>query len=233
MTELPDELRALGRGMTVRARDDLADRVLAGIAAVPARRARWRRFIAALAVVVAGVGATVAVSAPVRAAIVHVLRFGGVEVRATPGPTPASSPALPGDHPTDLAAAGREVGFTVRVPAGLGRPDSVTVADHRVVSLHYAVPGGPARVDEFAGNLGVMWEKYAAGAAQRVTVGGHDGLWFDGQVTVVYVDSTGAEVPGSARSTDGTLIWTDGPLTFRLDGVRPLAAALGVATGMR
>jgi hypothetical protein len=232
MTELPDELRALGRGMAVAAPDDLADRVLAGIAA-PRRPAWWRRLIAALAVVLAGVGVTVAVSAPVRAAIVHVLRFGGVEVRPTPGPTPASSPALPGDHRTDLAGAAREVGFTVRVPAGLGPPDSVTVADRRVVSLRYAVPGGTVRIDEFAGNLGVMWEKYAAGTARRVTVNGHDALWFDGQVTVVYVDASGQEVPGSARTTDGTLIWTDGALTFRLDGVRPLDAALAVAAGTR
>jgi hypothetical protein len=238
MTELPDELRALGRAMTARPRDDLADRVLADIAAPPARTARWRRWVAALAVLLAAVGVSAAVSAPVRAAIVHVFRFGGVEVRQEPGPAPVSSPALPGEHGTDLARAGREVGFRVRVPSGLGAPDAVTVADGRVVSLSYARPGGTVRIDEFAGNLGVLWDKYAsADIARPVRVGGHggsglDGLWFDGRVTLVYVGADGREFPGSVRQTDGTLIWRDGGLTFRIDGVRPMDAALALAATM-
>jgi hypothetical protein len=234
MAELPDELRALGRGLSVRVDDDLAERVLAEIAAPVAGARRWRRWVAAFAVLLAAAGATVAISAPVRAAIVHVLRFGSVEVRPEPGPSPVSSPALPGEHPTDLAAAGREVGFAVRVPGALGAPDSVTVAEGRVVSLRYARPAGPVRVDEFAGSLGPVWEKYAAGGtAQRVEVDGHDALWFEEPVTLVYVDSQGREVPGSTRLTDGTLVWIDGALTLRVDGVRPLAAALEVARSMR
>jgi hypothetical protein len=233
MTELPDELRALGRGLTAQAPDGLADRVLASIATPAARTGRWRRWVAAFAVLLAAVGVSAAVSAPVRAAIVHVFRFGGVEVRQEPGPAPASSPALPGEHATDLAVAGREVGFPVRVPTALGAPDSVTVADGRVVSLHYARPNGPVRIDEFAGSLGVMWEKYAgSGIARHVAVNGHDGLWFDGQVTLVYVGSDGTQLPGSVRQTDGTLIWLDGGLTFRLDGVRPLDDALAIAGTM-
>jgi hypothetical protein len=189
--------------------------------------------VAALAALLAAIGVSAAISAPVRAAIVHVFRFGGVEVRQERGPAPASSPTLPGEHPSDLAAAGREVGFTVRAPAALGAPDSVTVADGRVVSLHYARPDGPARIDEFAGNLGVMWEKFAAGGtAQRVNANGHEALWFEGPITLVYVGPDGAALPASARSTNGTLTWTDGPLTFRLDGIRPLDAALAVARGM-
>jgi hypothetical protein len=233
MTELPEELRALGRDLTVDAQDDLADRVLARIAAPVARTARWRRWVAALAVLLAAFGVSAAISAPVRAVIVHVLRFGGVEVRQEPGPPPVSSPTLPGEHPAGLAAAGHEAGFSVRVPRALGVPDSVTVADGRIVSLHYARPGGSVQVDEFAGNLGVMWEKYAAsGMARRVTVNGHDALWFESPTTLVYVGSEGVELPGSARQTNGTLIWIDGALTFRLDGIRPLDAALAVARSM-
>ena len=234
MAELPDELRALGRDLTARPRDDLADRVMEGIAA-PVRhsRARWRRWLAALAVLLAALGVSVAVSAPVRAAIVHVFRFGGVEVREEPGPAPASSPALPGEHPTDVAGAGREVGFRVRVPGALGAPDSVTVADGRVVSLVYVRPDGPVRVDEFAGDLGVLWEKYAdSGTARRVTVAGRDGLWFDGPVTLVYVRPDGTQLPESARLTGRTLVWLDGGLTLRLDGVASLDAALAIAATM-
>jgi hypothetical protein len=234
MIELSDELRALGRGLTVQPRDDLAERVLAGIDEPASRTAKWRRWVAAVAALLAAVGVSAAVSAPVRAAISDVFGFGGVAVRPEPGPAPAVSPILPGEHPTDVAAAGAEVGFTVRVPAVLGTPDSVTVADGRVVSLHYTTPGGPVQIDEFAGNLGVMWDKYAsAGMARRVTVGGHDGLWFEQPVTLVYVGRDGYEDLASARKTDGTLVWIDGDLTFRIDGVRPLDAALDAARSMR
>jgi hypothetical protein len=237
---LPDELRALGRGLTVRAPEDLADRVLAGIAAAPARTRWWRRWLAGLVVLVAAVGVSAAVSAPVRAAIVHALRFGGVEMRPGPGPSPAASPVLPSQYPADLPGAARAVGFPVRVPAALGAPGSVTVADGRVVTLTYPAPAGTAspagtvRLDEFAGNLGVLWDKYlAGGVAQEVSVNGHQALWFADQVTLVYVDANGTELPTSARSSSGTLVWTDGAVTYRLDGVRPLSAALAVARSLR
>jgi hypothetical protein len=133
----------------------------------------------------------------------------------------------------DIAAAEREVGFRVRVPSALGTPDWVSVADGRVVSLHYSGTAGPLRIDEFAGSLGVMWEKYAAiSSAQRTTVNGHDALWFEDPVILVYVDANNVERTESARLTDGTLVWTDGGVTFRLDGIRPLDAALAVARSM-
>lgn len=232
--DLADELRALGGGVTVQVRDDLADRVLARIAEPTARTIRWRRWLAALAAALAAIGISAAVSAPVRATIVRVFHFGGVEVRPQSGPTPVASPTLPHQLATDLAAAQREVGFAVRVPSAFGPPEVVTVADGRVVTLEYTRPGGTVRIDEFAGNLGVMWDKYAAGKlAQRVTVNGHDALWFDGPVTLVYVGPNGSEESGSARRTNATLIWTDGPLTCRLDGVRPLASAIAIAESMR
>ena len=68
MTDLRDELRELGRGITVEARDDMADRVLAAISVPATRRTRkWRRWVAALAALLAAVGVSAAVSAPVRA----------------------------------------------------------------------------------------------------------------------------------------------------------------------
>lgn len=227
---LSEQLRALGRELTVPVPDDLADRVQAAIAAPRPGAPKWRRLVAAIAALLLAIGVAAAVSAPVRAAISHVFGFGGVEVRQGPGPTPVPSPTLPGQHQTSLAAAGQEVGFRVRVPGALGIPDSVTVADGRVVSLHYARPSGPVQIDEFAGDLGIMWEKYAlSGIAQPVTVGAHQALWFDGPVTLVYDDANGTEQLGSARQTDGTLVWIDGDLTMRLDGIRPLDAALAVA----
>ena len=234
MTDLRDEMRELGRGITVEARDDLADLVLAAVGVPRPHTHKWRRWVAALAALLAAVGVSAAISAPVRATIIHVFSFGGTEVRNAPGPAPASSPALPGTHPADLAAAEREVGFAVRVPPALGSPVAITVSDGRVVSLRYAQPSGPVQIDEFAGNLGPLWDKYVAGGvAQRVDVNGHDGVWFDKPTTLVYVWPDGSEDSASARRTNGTLIWTDGNISYRLDGVRPLNAALAVARAMR
>ncbi|HEY7173862.1 MAG TPA: hypothetical protein VH442_03005 [Micromonosporaceae bacterium] len=234
MTDLRDELRELGRGITVTAPDDLADAVLARIGTSPRGTRKWRRWLAALGALLAALGVSAAVSAPVRATIVHVFRFGGTEVRNAPGPTPAASPSLRGEHPMDLAAAGRAVGFVVRTPAALGSPDLVTVSDHRVVSLRYSLPSGPVRIDEFLGDSTVIFEKYQMiGAAERADFDGHPAFWFDRPTTLVYVLPDGAEDPQSARRTNGTLIWTIGSVTYRLDGVRPLSAAIAIARGMR
>jgi hypothetical protein len=231
--EIAERLRALGRGLSVQVPDDLAERVLVGISAVPLkRRTPWRPWASALAALIVAIAVSAGISAPVRAAIIHVFGFGGVEVREGPGPSPASSPVLPGEHRTGVVSAQREVGFTIRIPLALGQPDWVTVADGRVVSLHYLRPGGPVQIDQFEGNLGVMWEKFAMGPALSTTVDGHNALWFDDPVTLVYVDSTGLRRTESTRLTDGTLVWMDGGLTIRLDGVRPLDAALTVARSM-
>ncbi len=93
--------------------------------------------------------------------------------------------------------------------------------------------GGPVQIDQFEGNLGLMWEKFALGPALGTTVDGHDALWFDDPVALVYVDASGLRHTESTRLTDGTLVWMDEGLTFRLDGVRPLDAALVVARSMK
>jgi hypothetical protein len=232
-TELPDQLRALGAGFTAVVPADLADRVLSVTATAPLRHhVPWRRWAAALAALLVGLGVSIGISAPVRAAFVDVLKFGGIEIRVARGPSPVLDPTLPGEHPTDIIGAALQVGFRVRVPSALGPPDAVTVADGRVVSLHYTRTTPPLRIDEFNGDLGLMWEKFALGPAQRTSVDGRDALWFEDPVTLVYVDSTGLEQTESPRMTDGTLVWRDGGLTFRLDGVRPLSAALIVARSM-
>ena len=233
VSDLPQRLRALGHAVSVRLPDDLADRILADVAAVPPRRGGpWRRWTASFGALLVALGVCLAISAPVRAALLSVFGFGSIQVREEPGPAPAATPVLPGERRTDIETAQREVGFRVRVPAALGPPDSVTVADGRVVSLHYLRDSGAVRIDEFEGNLGPMWSKYAQSEADSTTVNGQEALWFGGPVTLVYVDAGGVERTESARQTDGTLVWVDGDLVFRLDGIGTLDAALAVARSM-
>jgi hypothetical protein len=231
--DLSEQLRSLGRGLSAPVPDELAERVLMDIAAAPVRRSPfWRRWTAALAALVVAIGASLALSAPVRAAIAQVFGFGGTVVQVGPGPSPAAIPLLPGEHVTDLAGAQREVGFQIRVPTELGQPDSVTVADGRVVSLHYARPGGAVRIDQFAGDPGPTWEKYVEGPALVTRVNGHQALWFDEAVTLIYIDANGVRRTESTRRTGPMLVWAVGDLTFRLDGIEPLDAALSVASSM-
>jgi hypothetical protein len=230
---LQEQLRALGQGLAVRVPDDLADRVLDDLTRAPVKRhASRRRWSVALATLLVGAIVSGAASAPVRAAFIELFGFGGVELHPAPGPSPAAIPVLPGEHRTDIDSAQREVGFRVRIPSLLGEPEMVTVADGRVVSLHYTLPTGAVRIDQFSARFGLMWTKYADQAAQRTAVGAFEALWFEGPVTLIYRDARGIEQTESARQTTGTLLWRDGELTFRIDGVRPLDAALAVARSM-
>jgi hypothetical protein len=127
------------------------------------RRRGWRWVLVVLAAFL-----VVLIATPQgRAAIAHVFRFAGVELRQ--GPEPARSPAgggsprggssqpgggsLPGERPMSLEQARRQAAFPILVPTVLGRPGRVLVSDGgRVVSLVYdRTPYGQVRMDEFAG----------------------------------------------------------------------------------
>ncbi len=79
---------------------------------------RWR---AALIVVLTVVALAVAIPQS-RAAIAHVLRLDGVELRQAPGPSPAAHPSLPGEQRMTLEQARQRVTFPILVPAKLGQP---------------------------------------------------------------------------------------------------------------
>src|SRR5215831_12241591 len=169
------ELRAVGRELEVPPPRDLTaavrqrlERPAASRRPGPARgtlrgRLGWRVALVALVALLA-----VLIATPQgRAAIAHVFRFAGVELRQ--GPEPSRSPAgggsphggssqpggssLPGERPMSLEQARRQAAFPILVPTVLGRPGRVLVSDGgRVVSLVYdRTPHGPVRVDEFAG----------------------------------------------------------------------------------
>lgn len=228
------ELRALGGELDVGRAADQRAAVRARLTRpLPARR-RVRRWI--LAGVAALVGA-VAVVAPARAAVVGavggLLRIAGIEVRAEPGP--GGLPATPGPLPSLRAAtldeARRVALFPVRVPAELGAPERVTLADPdargapRVVSMSFR--GGAVRFDQFDGAPSPVFFKMA-GDAEWVQAG-TGGIWLKGPHPVTYVDRDGAERVESARLAAPTLIWADAGVTYRLEGVATLDEALRVA----
>ena len=212
------------------------------------RRRGWRPVL----VVVAAFLVVLIATPQGRAAIAHVFRFAGVELRQ--GPEPSRSPAgggsphggssqpggssLPGERPMSLEQARRQAAFPILVPTVLGRPGRVLVSDGgRVVSLVYdRTPHGPVRVDEFAGRPDqIYFEKILHLASiTEVRVNGTRGLWIKGPHEVVYITREGMTTTAPARLTTGnTLIWSTGQVTLRLEGNVGKAAALGIASSAR
>jgi hypothetical protein len=198
------------------------------------QRAWWRnpRLLQAAAAVLLVFAALLALSPQVRAAVRDVLRFAGIEIHeesAPVRPTPTGHPALPGERIVTLAEAQAQADFAIRVPAELGAPDEVRVADGeppRVVSLIYrAGPGRPSadssgvaiRIDEFAGSLSPVYEKYGV-EVERVPIDGALGIWVPRPHTLVYVDRSGSFREQAARMSAQTLIWQVGTTTLRMEG---------------
>jgi hypothetical protein len=240
------ELRAVGRELDVPPASDLTAAVrqrlegrAAGRRRVPAlgtgvlrRRLAWR---AALVVVVAFLAVLIATPQG-RAAIIHVFRFAGVELRQEPGPapSPASSASLPGERRMPLDKARHHVSFPILVPAALGRPGEVVVSDRgRVASLIYRrTPYGPVRIDEFAGHLDpVYFQKFVHfGNVTEVEVNGAPGLWIKGPHVLMYITRDGTPAAAPARLTTGnTLIWGTRQVALRLEGNLRKTAALAIA----
>ena len=239
------ELRAAGRELAVPPAKDLTAAVrqrLEGRAVrrrVPApwtgalrRRPRWR----AALVVVAALLAVVIATPQGRAAIIHVLRFAGVELRQEPGPVPSprSGASLPGQRPTSLEQARRQVSFPILVSAALGQPTEVVVSDGgRVASLIYRrTPYGLVRMDEYAGHVDqVFFEKFVhVSDVTGVEVNGTKALWIKGPHELVYVTPDGTLAVASARLTTGnTLIWSTRQVALRLEGNLGKTAALAIA----
>jgi hypothetical protein len=238
--QLAAELRALGEWVAIPEPPDVRAAVRARIRPHSTVRAKPRtRWLAAAAVLLLAV--VIAVVPQSRAAVAHavtgVLRFAGVEVhKGRPHVAPSPSP-LPSTRSTGLDEARREARFPVTVPARLGVPDDVLLADPapdggpRVVSLLYR--NGTIRLDEFDGDLAPGFVKTQSGPDTEWTeVKGAFALWLPHPHAVLYVDRAGVQHEETARLAGTTLIWSDGRVSYRLEGVPTMAEAVAVANSM-
>ena len=198
---------------------------------------RWPQLVsraaAVLAILLAGL---LVVSPQVRAAVADLLRFAGIEIRQGEGPqVPPSSrySPLPDERVTDLATARELADFPILVPAALGPPDTVVVADGeppRVVSLLYypaseTPPSTPAggeqpmiRIDEFHGSISPVFMKYVDQRAEPIALGSYLGFWIDEPHPVLYIDRGGRIQEEQARLSGRTLIVQMGDTTVRIEG---------------
>ena len=197
-------LRDLGRRVHVPEPPDVTAGVLTAISA-PRRRNRW---LAAVIGAVTAFAIAFAVSPAVRAGVVELLRFAGVEFRAEAPPDPA--PPLPGAG-ISLDEARRQLPFEIHLPALLGTPDQVTVHEGRFVTLRY----GELRLDQFDGTVGPALGKLVTGAdVERVG----DAVWIPRPHVLFYIDRTGRWRQEQPHGVGQTLIWQRGQVTLRLEG---------------
>lgn len=235
--DLEAALRDLGTRLDVPDTPDVTSAVLTRLHEQP--RPRWRpvhRIAAAAVTVLVALATAMAVSPAVRAAVYDLLNIGGVDIHENrPAPhTPSVDPTLPGERDVSLAEARESADFPLRLPAGLGEPVNVRLADGaRVVSMAFDAPTGPVRVDQFDGGLAPMFAKFAAGSdVHRVTVSGAEGVWVDRPHVVIYTDRDGTMREESARLAGSTLIWEENGVTYRVEGELTEQQAIEVAESM-
>ena len=236
--DLIAELRAVGGFFDVPAAGDQRAAVRARLTRRKETR-RWRIWlIGVLIAVAAAIGAVEPARAAVVSAVGGLLRVAGIEVRtgpaalpAGPSPSPSTNPSpLPFEQSTTLDAARRAVKFPLRVPAALGDPQEVTIADQaRVVTFVFR--HGRVRLDQCDGTIDPIFLKQAPDA-QWVEVGADTGLWLAAPHEVTYVDRDGVERTVTARLAGPTLIWSHGLVTYRLEGLPTLDEALKVARSL-
>ncbi|PYC65919.1 hypothetical protein C7C45_26510 [Micromonospora arborensis] len=236
MGDLERELRDLSAWLETPDPPDVTARVRVRLSR-PARP--WRRLaVAALVAVV------VAVVPPTRAAVADavtgLLRFAGVSIATTPTRTlPGDTPSpLPSQRSVALDEAQRSVRFPVRLPAKLGPPEQVLVADpdptgtYRVATLLYG--GGALRVDAFDGRLNLAFHKKATPpGVEWVQVNGDFAVWVDHPHVLSYVDRAGQVREETARLAASTLIWEDDDVSYRLEGALSKVEAIEVAQSLR
>ncbi|MEO3875349.1 hypothetical protein ABGB18_41760 [Nonomuraea sp. B12E4] len=192
------------------------------------RRARWKIVAAVVIVVIAVTAAT----PQGRAAVAHILRLAGIEIQlgATP-PEPVTTTApLPGERTISGQEPPRGVTFQIMRPAELGAPQRTTVADgNRIVSMFW--PGG-IRFDQFQEMDAFFFKKLAPPMPEYTRVGPYMAWWLSGEHPLGYIKrQDGTEVP--LRQAAATLIWQQGSVSYRLEGVKTREEAVRIAGSLR
>jgi hypothetical protein len=240
--DLEHALRVLGARLDVPDPPPVTAAVLARLDEPAPVSGGWHpvhRVLAAVAAALVALATAMVVSPAVRAAVHDLLRVGGVELHrdepAPSAPPPSVAPPLPGEHDATLAEARAAARFPLRLPAGLGEPTAVRVADGaRVVSMAFPGPRGEVRVDQFDGGLDPMFTKFATAAGIRhIAVGGTPAVWVDRPHVVLFRDHDGQVHEESARLAGSTLIWEEDGVTYRVEGDLTESEAVRIASSLR
>jgi hypothetical protein len=254
--ELERALKDLGPRYPYPPTPNLASRVRLRIVAKPIARPRrlelWRdprRLALVAAVLLLLLGGAALANPTTRDAIAHFFHVRGVIVTRVPSPLPSLTPVTPLDlgRRTTMADAQSAVSFKIAVPAELGDPDAIYVANDipgGEVALAYTPrPGIPlvkqtglgVLVTEFRGDLnpGFMGKAIGPGTTlQETSVNGDPGWWIAGEPHMIYVEVRGNGNAVTLRMAANTLIWEHAGVTYRIESSLSKAEAFRIAAGL-
>jgi hypothetical protein len=176
-------------------------------------------------------------------------------VSISPSPSVSPSPSIPGPPGsnfdlgfiTNPSEAPRLTGFALQLPTDpvVGPPDTVWFDAGRLTIVWASRPGLPDAqatgvgllLTEFRGSLdrNLFGKMIGPGTTVTpVTVGGVTGYWISGAMhDLVYIGVNGQIENDSRRVVGDTLIWSRGPLTFRLETTLGQDAAIRIAESIR
>jgi len=148
-----------------------------------------------------------------------------------------------GERFESVTAAASSVAFPLSTldPASVGPVVAAFV--HRpptsgVVTVAYQRPGEPlVLLSQLAATVDTsVFKKLASGdtTIDAVDVNGAFGYWIAGGLhEIYYSDARGDTIIDGARLAGPTLLWSVGPVTYRIEGVATKTAALALATTLR
>lgn len=239
-------LEQLGSAMVHPPTPDLRPAVLARIVPSHRSRAPLRASIAVVAALVVGVLLTILVSREARDAIAGFLGLSveGEHIEVAPASPAGQTPtALPG--PLGPAKLGERVsraeavalaGFEPRFPPSFGEPHGyyVIFQNRNVVIADY----GELQIWEFPLDTAAIAKLVFVSGATIVSeqmVNDRPGYWITGGERLVTVENgQGTPIAETQRmATGNALVWAEGGLYYRIEGVRSLEEALRIAEQLR
>jgi hypothetical protein len=246
--DLEQSLTAAGQRIAWPDDADLTRSVRSAIGNDTPRRLSWARGLAYAATFAALVVALSLLSFPgVRTAVADFLGIGGVRIdTGGSAPTPTGDPDL-GER-MSLSQARDGVAFEVRVPAALGRPDSVwldtEVSGGQVALAYESSPDLPAPPGNDLGALVTQFPdaevsdialKKVTGSQpgttfEPVTVEGDQGFWVSGEPHVIaYLEPDGDIRNETVRLAGNVLLWESNGVTYRIESTLSLSDVLAIA----
>jgi hypothetical protein len=230
MSSLEQRLHRLGQELEYPPEPDLAPAVLVRL---DRRPFPWRLVAVALAVLAVAVGAAFAVP-QARTTILKWFHLRGVTVERVETLPPAVEPSQLG-RALSRDAAERAVGFQLALPPR-SKPGRVYVLDGALASVVLRAEGRPLLLSEYRAVDFALLKKSATAQTviEPVLVNGEPGLWLEGGPhTLTYFNRRGEFRQRTVLIRGNVLLWTDGPLTLRLEGRLTKARALDIARVIR
>ena len=227
MSSLEQSLQQLGRELAYPPTPDLAS-----TARYRGRPFPWRAVALTAAVLAVALAAAFAVP-QARTTILRWFHLRGATVERVETLPAAQERSRAGGLGRRMSEsrAERFVGFHLLLPPLRGRP-AVYVLDDTLATVILRLGGRPVLLSEYVARSYALLQKSVGAKAvvEPVRVDGERGLWLEGPPhTLTYFNGNGEFQERTVKITGNVLLWTQGPVTLRLEGRISKAEALKLA----